>query len=203
MSLSCMCRILRCEKITWHYAYFFIFNVIVNYEIIFTLCRGRPFVVWSVYSSGFSSSNRRRERERRREGRSARRKALSSLWTTSSRLMSWWLPYLLKVRYHNFKFKVTSCTLPLDQLIPIVTGPRPIPPDVFNEIQFRQEILEYYRSHHRSPGEPLFVPELRHTHAITQQCPREEQLRRDEVARSQLYVKVLFNNQQVSQTKKG
>ena len=45
------------------------------------LCRGRPFVVWSDYSSGFSSSNRRRERERerRREGRSARRKDLSSL----------------------------------------------------------------------------------------------------------------------------
>ena len=82
-------------------------------------------------------------------------------------------------------------------------GPRPIPPDVFNEIQLRQEILEYYCSHHRSPGEPLFVPEFRHTHAITQQCPREEQLRRDEVARSQLYIKVLFNNQDVSQTKKG
>ena len=67
------------------YVYFFIFNVIVNYEIIFALCRGRPFVVWSVYSSGFSNSNRRRERvrerekERWREGRSARRKALSSL----------------------------------------------------------------------------------------------------------------------------
>ena len=82
-------------------------------------------------------------------------------------------------------------------------GPRPIPPDVFNEVQLRQEILEYYRSHHRSPGEPLFVPDFRHTHAITQQCPREEQLRREEVERSQLFVRVLFNNQEVSQTKKG
>ena len=83
------------------------------------------------------------------------------------------------------------------------SGPRPIPPETFNEVQLRQELLEYYRTHHRSPGEPLFLPELRHTHAISQQCPREELLRREEVTRSQLFVRVLFNNQDVSQTKKG
>ena len=49
----------------------------------------------------------------------------------------------------------------------------------------------------------MFVPEFRHTHTITHQCPREEQLRREEAARSQLFVRVLFNDQEVSQTKKG
>ena len=50
--------------------------------------------------------------------------------------------------------------------------PRPIPPPVFNEGEVRQQLVEYYRTNHRSPGEPILVPELHHNHAITQQCPR-------------------------------
>ena len=50
--------------------------------------------------------------------------------------------------------------------------PRPIPPPVFNEGEVRQQLVEYYRANHRSPGEPILVPELHHNHAITQQCPR-------------------------------
>jgi hypothetical protein len=59
----------------------------VNYEIIsihWFFCRGRLFVVWSVYSSRSSSNRRRKERERERErrrereGKNVQRKALSS-----------------------------------------------------------------------------------------------------------------------------
>lgn len=79
--------------------------------------------------------------------------------------------------------------------------PRPIPPASFDEPRVRHELHEYYYSHYKAPDEPLLIPELHHTNAITQQCPTAEQLRRDDVNRTQLHVKVFFNNQQVSQTK--
>lgn len=72
---------------------------------------------------------------------------------------------------------------------------------MFDEAEVRGELVEYYRNHHKSPGEPLLVPEFRHNHAISQQVPRPEQQRRDETGRMKLHVRVLFNNQLVSQTK--
>ena len=84
---------------------------------------------------------------------------------------------------HFTFYTATSSLTHLPSLFPLVCPspslsspsslePRPIPPPVFNEGEVRQQLVEYYRANHRSPGEPILVPELHHNHAITQQCPR-------------------------------
>lgn len=78
---------------------------------------------------------------------------------------------------------------------------RPMPPNAFDELKARQELSEYYQNHYKPVGEPIFIPELHHTNAITQQCPADEQLRRDDTNRTRLHIKIFFNDQQVSQTK--
>lgn len=76
-----------------------------------------------------------------------------------------------------------------------------MPPTAFDELKTRQELSEYYQNYYKPPGEPFFIPELHHTNAITQQCPADEQLRRDDTNRTRLHIKFFFNDQQVSQTK--
>lgn len=71
----------------------------------------------------------------------------------------------------------------------------------FDEIQARQDLQDYYLKYHKPPGEPLFIPQLHHNNAITQYCPAVEQLRRDDVDRTRLHVKIYFNDNLVSQTK--
>ena len=72
---------------------------------------------------------------------------------------------------------------------------------MFDEDQYRSELEDYYFTCHRPPGESLLIPELHHSNPITQQCSTPEQLRRDDVNRTRIYVRVLVNNYQVSQTK--
>lgn len=79
--------------------------------------------------------------------------------------------------------------------------PPSILPVTFDEDQARTKLMDYYYNKHRPPGEPLFIPELHHSNAITQHCPAVDQLRRDDVSRTRLHVKFFFNDQQVSQTK--
>ncbi|XP_064382985.1 coiled-coil and C2 domain-containing protein 2A-like [Halichondria panicea] len=79
--------------------------------------------------------------------------------------------------------------------------PRPIPPPAFNEDQVRAELLDYQHRHLKPPGDPILTPEFRHNHALTGDIPRLEAQRREDTARAKLHVRVLFNNQLVSQTK--
>lgn len=83
----------------------------------------------------------------------------------------------------------------------LILVPCPVPPSAFDELQARSELQNYYNSCHKPPGEPLLIPDLRHCNAITQYCPSAEQLRRDDVSRTRLHIKIYFNDQQVSQTK--
>ena len=72
---------------------------------------------------------------------------------------------------------------------------------IFNEDRARSGLKEYYYNHHRPPGESLIFLDLLHSNAVSHHCHATEQLRRDDVNRTRLYIKVFFNDQQVSQTK--
>ena len=75
-------------------------------------------------------------------------------------------------------------------------------PATFDVLQARDELYEYYRKQHRSPGAPKMIPVLSHTNIVSHQCKPFEELRREDVTRSRLFVKIFFNDELVSQTKK-
>lgn len=80
--------------------------------------------------------------------------------------------------------------------------PEPDPPVEFNADAAKTKIKEKVMTIRRRPGEPKLIPELTQTSSITptNQCPRGEQQRRDDVSKCKTYIKVLFNNKEVSRT---
>ncbi|KAL5457110.1 hypothetical protein EMCRGX_G034349 [Ephydatia muelleri] len=96
----------------------------------------------------------------------------------------------------------TNVSLESQPVIP-ADRPRPLPPPLFDGQGLRRELTEFYTENRRPPGEPILVPELQFTHPISQQCPRAEQLRREELSRVRFKVKVVLNGSQVSDTKEG
>ncbi|XP_007948277.1 coiled-coil and C2 domain-containing protein 2A [Orycteropus afer afer] len=79
---------------------------------------------------------------------------------------------------------------------------KPIPPELMDQAVIEQQVRERAAQSWRRPGEPTLVPELSLAGSITpnDQCPRVEVLRRDDVKRRSVHVKVLFNNKEVSRT---
>uniref|UniRef100_A0A5F4W700 Coiled-coil and C2 domain containing 2A n=1 Tax=Callithrix jacchus TaxID=9483 RepID=A0A5F4W700_CALJA len=79
---------------------------------------------------------------------------------------------------------------------------KPIPPEPIDRAVIEQEVRERATQSRRRPGEPMLVPELSLAGSITpnNQCPRAEVLRREDVKKRSLYLKVLFNNKEVSRT---
>ena len=57
--------------------------------------------------------------------------------------------------------------------------------------------------HHKPPGEPVFFPQLHHNNAVTQHCPAAEQLRRDDVSRTRLQIKIFLTIIKFRKPKKG
>ncbi|CAH1773716.1 unnamed protein product [Owenia fusiformis] len=80
--------------------------------------------------------------------------------------------------------------------------PKPEAPAKFDAESCRAKVKEKALQIRRRPGEHKLHPELSYGATITPktQCPRGEQARRDEVDRSKVFVKVLFNNKEVSRT---
>ncbi|XP_067894068.1 coiled-coil and C2 domain-containing protein 2A isoform X2 [Heterodontus francisci] len=80
--------------------------------------------------------------------------------------------------------------------------PKPDPPEQVDALLVEQQVRATAARIRRKPGEPVLTPELSMTATVTptSQCPRGEQLRRQDVQRSTLYAKVLFNNKEVSRT---
>ncbi|XP_048762965.2 coiled-coil and C2 domain-containing protein 2A-like isoform X2 [Ostrea edulis] len=78
----------------------------------------------------------------------------------------------------------------------------PDKPDEFNKEQARKEIVAKAKEIRRRPGEPKMYPEVTSSQPITEtsKCPRAEQQRRDEVSKCKMFMKVLFNNKEVSRT---
>ncbi|XP_070118751.1 coiled-coil and C2 domain-containing protein 2A isoform X3 [Equus caballus] len=79
---------------------------------------------------------------------------------------------------------------------------KPVPPEPTNQAVIEQEVRERAAQSRRRPGEPMLVPELSLAGSVTpnDQCPRVEVLRREDVKRRSVYLKVLFNDKEVSRT---
>ncbi|KAM6220251.1 coiled-coil and C2 domain-containing protein 2A isoform 1-T1 [Rhynchocyon petersi] len=79
---------------------------------------------------------------------------------------------------------------------------KPVPPALTDEAVIEQEVRERAARGRRRPGEPMLIPELSLAGSVTpnDQCPRGEVLRREDVKRRSVHLKVLFNNKEVSRT---
>ncbi|XP_045854038.1 coiled-coil and C2 domain-containing protein 2A isoform X2 [Meles meles] len=79
---------------------------------------------------------------------------------------------------------------------------KPVPPEPTDQALVEQQVRERAARSRRRPGEPTLVPELSLAGSITpnEQCPRVEVLRREDVKRRSIYIKVIFNDKEVSRT---
>ncbi|XP_078071133.1 coiled-coil and C2 domain-containing protein 2A [Mustelus asterias] len=80
--------------------------------------------------------------------------------------------------------------------------PKPDPPEQVDASLIEQQVRATAARIRRKPGEPVLTPELSMTATVTptSQSPRGEKLRRQDVLRSTLFTKVIFNNKEVSRT---
>ncbi|XP_032255872.1 coiled-coil and C2 domain-containing protein 2A isoform X1 [Phoca vitulina] len=79
---------------------------------------------------------------------------------------------------------------------------KPVPPEPTDRALVEQQVRERAARSRRRPGEPTLVPELSLAGSVTpnEQCPRAEVLRREDVKRRSIYLKVIFNDKEVSRT---
>ncbi|XP_034861163.1 coiled-coil and C2 domain-containing protein 2A isoform X2 [Mirounga leonina] len=79
---------------------------------------------------------------------------------------------------------------------------KPVPPEATDWALVEQQVRERAARSRRRPGEPTLVPELSLAGSVTpnEQCPRAEALRREDVKRRSIYLKVIFNDKEVSRT---
>ncbi|RMC14302.1 hypothetical protein DUI87_09395 [Hirundo rustica rustica] len=79
---------------------------------------------------------------------------------------------------------------------------KPLPPKMANSLEIEQQVRQKADSCRRKPGEPILVPELTLLGSVTptEQCPRAEVLRREDVKKRSAFIKVLFNSKEVSRT---
>ncbi|XP_064440368.1 coiled-coil and C2 domain-containing protein 2A isoform X3 [Mirounga angustirostris] len=79
---------------------------------------------------------------------------------------------------------------------------KPVPPEATDWALVEQQVRERAARSRRRPGEPTLVPELSLAGSVTpnEQCPRAEVLRREDVKRRSIYLKVIFNDKEVSRT---
>ncbi|XP_025034195.2 coiled-coil and C2 domain-containing protein 2A isoform X1 [Pelodiscus sinensis] len=79
---------------------------------------------------------------------------------------------------------------------------KPILPKMADRLEVEQQVREKALNIRRKPGEPVLIPELSLTGSITPNdlCPRAEVLRREDVKKRLVFLKVLFNTKEVSRT---
>ncbi|XP_074848612.1 coiled-coil and C2 domain-containing protein 2A isoform X2 [Carettochelys insculpta] len=79
---------------------------------------------------------------------------------------------------------------------------KPISPKMADRLEVEQQVREKATTIRRKPGEPILIPELGLTGSVTpnDMCPRAEVLRREDVKKRSIFLKVLFNNKEVSRT---
>ncbi|XP_068174546.1 coiled-coil and C2 domain-containing protein 2A isoform X2 [Antennarius striatus] len=80
--------------------------------------------------------------------------------------------------------------------------PKPEPPEKPDIDSIEQQVRDKASTIRRRPGEAILIPELTTSGSITfsEHCPRAETARRDDVARHSLFIKILYNNKEVSRT---
>ncbi|XP_068599686.1 coiled-coil and C2 domain-containing protein 2A [Brachionichthys hirsutus] len=86
---------------------------------------------------------------------------------------------------------------------PVEDGPpKPDPPEKPEFDAIEQHVREKASRIRRKPGEAILIPELTASGTITvsELCPRAEVVRREDVARRSLFIKILYNDKEVSRT---
>ncbi|KAK1875533.1 Coiled-coil and C2 domain containing protein 2A [Dissostichus eleginoides] len=80
--------------------------------------------------------------------------------------------------------------------------PKPEPPEKTDVVSIEQRVREKASRIRRKPGEPVLIPELSASGNITasEVCKRAEVSRREDVAKRSLFIKILYNNKEVSRT---
>ncbi|XP_034052583.1 coiled-coil and C2 domain-containing protein 2A isoform X1 [Gymnodraco acuticeps] len=80
--------------------------------------------------------------------------------------------------------------------------PKPEPPEKPDVVSIEQRVREKASRIRRKPGEPVLIPELSASGNITasEVCKRAEVSRREDVAKRSLFIKILYNNKEVSRT---
>ncbi|XP_075714376.1 coiled-coil and C2 domain-containing protein 2A [Rhinoderma darwinii] len=79
---------------------------------------------------------------------------------------------------------------------------KPFPPRLIDRQEVELQVRDKAANIRRRPGEPILHPELSLSGAITpnNMCPRVEVLRREDLQKHSLFIKILFNNKEVSRT---
>ncbi|KAM7157013.1 coiled-coil and C2 domain-containing protein 2A isoform 2-T2 [Molossus nigricans] len=79
---------------------------------------------------------------------------------------------------------------------------KPTPLEPPSRAALEQQVRDRAARSRRRPGEPTLLPELSLAGSVTpnDQCPRAEVLRREDVKRRSVYLKVIFNDKEVSRT---
>ncbi|XP_039507253.1 coiled-coil and C2 domain-containing protein 2A isoform X1 [Pimephales promelas] len=79
---------------------------------------------------------------------------------------------------------------------------KPDPPEKPDTGSLEEQVREKAARIRRKPGEPVLIPELTVSGPITpnEQCPRAEFARREDVSKRALFIKVLYNDKEVSRT---
>ncbi|XP_056096392.1 coiled-coil and C2 domain-containing protein 2A isoform X2 [Rhinichthys klamathensis goyatoka] len=79
---------------------------------------------------------------------------------------------------------------------------KPDPPEKPDTGSLEEQVREKAARIRRKPGEPVLIPELTVSGPITpnEQCPRAEFARREDVSKRVLFIKVLYNDKEVSRT---
>ncbi|KAM7410419.1 hypothetical protein PAMA_001723 [Pampus argenteus] len=86
---------------------------------------------------------------------------------------------------------------------PVEEGPlKPEPPEKPDFESIEQRVREKASKIRRRPGESILIPELSASGNITasELCPRAEIARREDVTRRSLFIKILYNDKEVSRT---
>ncbi|XP_056589201.1 coiled-coil and C2 domain-containing protein 2A isoform X1 [Triplophysa dalaica] len=76
------------------------------------------------------------------------------------------------------------------------------PPEKPDMTDVEEQVREKASRIRRKPGEPVLIPELTVSWPVTpkEQCPRAEYARREDVVKRALFIKVLYNDKEVSRT---
>ncbi|KAK7131842.1 hypothetical protein R3I93_018415 [Phoxinus phoxinus] len=79
---------------------------------------------------------------------------------------------------------------------------KPDPPEKPDSGSLEEQVREKAARIRRKPGEPVLIPELTVSGPVTpnEQCPRAEFARREDVSKRALFIKVLYNDKEVSRT---
>ncbi|KAK5907861.1 hypothetical protein CesoFtcFv8_005666 [Champsocephalus esox] len=80
--------------------------------------------------------------------------------------------------------------------------PKPEPPEKPDVVSNERRVREKASRIRRKPGEPVLIPELSASGNITasEVCKRAEACRREDVAKRSLFIKILYNDKEVSRT---